>query len=39
VTDLLSLVLQYAFRGNLIEESVWFGDTSVAILRPNGASQ
>lgn len=30
------LVGEYDNSGNLIEETVWFGDTPVATLRPNG---
>lgn len=30
------LVGEYGNSGNLIEETVWFGDTPVATLRPNG---
>jgi RHS repeat-associated protein len=31
------LVGEYDNSGNLIQETVWFGDTPVATLRPNGA--
>jgi RHS repeat-associated protein len=31
------LVGEYDNSGNLIQETVWFGDTPVAALRPNGA--
>jgi RHS repeat-associated protein len=32
------LVGEYDNSGNLIQETVWFGDAPVATLRPNGAS-